>query len=251
MKMSDQSTPPTQPMPPRLDLPAARHLEKLRRVPIRDFNASSKGRNAFLAQAQSLRLQEPSIRLSWYEWMGRLLKPRPGLLLRLLVVVLVVSGVIVAMSGLATATQHSLPGNPLYGLKSSLENTQIAFANAAQQRVDLAMTYAYRRVKEIEALDSAGVAVPPEIYQRMHRQMVYAFESAAELSDPDMQKVLQELDGQLLLQEEIVRRLKTPAPDGTLALLDRQRTWAELGLVEPQGYREQLRQLGIAPLLTK
>lgn len=236
---------------PSLDLRTARHLEKLRRVPIRDHAVATKGRNAFLTQAQSLRMQEPSIRLSWYEWLGRLLKPRPGLLLRALIGVMIVSSVVIAMSGLATATQFSLPGSPLYSLKMVLENTQIALATTAQTRADLAMIYAYRRIKEIEALDNTGVAAPVDAFVRMHRQMAYAFESAALMSDAEMQQTLQEMDGQLLLQEEIVRRLKTPAPLNTSEVLERQRTWVELGLVEPQGYREQLQQLGVEQLLPR
>jgi Domain of unknown function (DUF5667) len=236
---------------PSLDLRTARQLEKLRRVPIRDHVAVTKGRNAFLTQAQSLRMQEPSIRLSWYEWLGRLLRPRPGLLLRALIVVLIASGAVVAMSGLAAVTQLSLPDSPLYTLKMAFENTQIALASTAQARADLAMTFAYRRIKEIEVLDKTGVAAPSDAFVRMHRQMAYAFESAALMGDTEMQQTLQELDGQLLLQEEIVRRLKTPAPLETVEVIARQRIWVELGLVEPQGYREQLRQLGVEQLLPR
>ncbi len=242
------STPET-PTELSLDLRTARQLEKLRRVPTRDPIIMTKGRNEFLTQAQSLRMQERSIRLSWYDGLGRLLKPRPGLVLRLLILVLVVSGVVVAMSGLAAATQYSLPGNTLYPIKTSLENTQIAFAKNAQNRADLAMTYAYRRIKEIEAIDNGGAAVPPDTFARMHRQMAYAFESAAQMNDADLQRTLQEVDGQLLLQQEIIRRLKIAPPAQTAEVIDRQRTWAQLGLVEPRGYREQLSQLGINTLL--
>ena len=242
---------PDSPTEPSLDLRAARHLEKLRRVPIRDYVTSTQGRNAFLAQAQSLRMQEPSIRLTWHEWLGKLMRPRPGLLLRALVLVLIMSGVVMGMSGLATATQFSLPGSPLYSIKMWMENSQIAFANTPQTRADLAMTFAYRRIKEIELLDSTGVVVPAETYTRMHRQMAYAFESAAQMDDAHLQALLQEADGQLLLQQEILHRLQSPAPNHATEVIERQRTWAELGLVEPAGYREQLRQLGVEQLLSQ
>ncbi len=240
---------PAMPTQPSLDLRTARHLEKLRRVPTRDVVVVTKGRNEFLAQAQSLRMQEPSIRLSWYDGLGKLLKPRPGLLLRLLIVVLVVSGVVVAISGLAAATQYSLPGNTLYPIKTWMENAQIAFARTAQSRADLGMIYAYRRIKEIEAIDAGGAVAPADAFARMHRQMAYVFESAAQMNDTELQQTLQEVDGQLLLQQEIVRQLKSPVPAQTAELIERQRTWAQLGLVEPQGYREQLFQLGVNQLL--
>lgn len=239
---------PTAATPPTLDLRTARQLEKLRRMPSRDHAAAQHGRNAFLTEAQSLRLKEPSIRLSWYDWLGRLVRPRPGLLLRALIVIVAISGTVVATSSLATATQYSLPNQWLYPLKQWMENGQLAFARTPQDRSDLALTFAFRRIKEIELLNEQGLAVPESVLARMHHEIAFALEAASHMDDAAMQQALQDTDGQLLLQEEVLRQANPPVSLDTLDLIERQRLWVELGLLEPQGFREQIRTLGTSPL---
>ena len=54
------------------------------------------------------------------------------------------------------AAQAAIPGDTLYGIKSTIEQTRLSFAQDAGQRAELRLGFAEKRLQEIEALIAEG-----------------------------------------------------------------------------------------------
>ncbi len=54
--------------------------------------------------------------------------------------------------GTVFASQNSLPGDALYPVKKSIEQTRLSFANDAQSRAQLSVAFAERRMQEVAGL---------------------------------------------------------------------------------------------------
>jgi len=72
---------------------------------------------------------------------------------RILIVVVIIFG---GASATAYAAQSALPGDALYPVKTSLEQTQISLANDAYNQAQLNLEFAQRRLNEIKELLSQG-----------------------------------------------------------------------------------------------
>ncbi|GAP09327.1 hypothetical protein BECAL_00469 [Bellilinea caldifistulae] len=70
--------------------------------------------------------------------------------------------VLVAVFGLALASGRSLPGQPLYGMKRSVEQAQLALSGDALGRIALEDTFDQRRAEEVRRLILAGKEQPVE-----------------------------------------------------------------------------------------
>ncbi len=66
----------------------------------------------------------------------------------------------------ALAARSALPGDALYPVKTSLEDTRVTFTNSSARQVDLQLEYAQRRLNEIEALIAQGRYADVEIATR-------------------------------------------------------------------------------------
>ncbi len=69
---------------------------------------------------------------------------------------------LVAMFALALASGRSLPGQPLYGMKRSVEQAQLALSGDALARINLEDTFDQRRAEEVRQLILAGKEQPVE-----------------------------------------------------------------------------------------
>lgn len=72
-----------------------------------------------------------------------------------LIIGLVIFGLVAGGYGMASASAASLPGDPLYGIKRALEDTQYFFADA-QTRTRLETEFADRRLQEVAAVADSG-----------------------------------------------------------------------------------------------
>jgi hypothetical protein len=103
----------------------------------------SRARAAFLAKAAAMRPASP-------------LTARAGWLLRPLVAfVTVVVLLAVVGGGVLGTSASSLPGDPLYGLKRSVESLELSLTRDPVRRVNLEESYAHRRVQEAKAVQSS------------------------------------------------------------------------------------------------
>jgi hypothetical protein len=105
--------------------------------------AKLQSRQKFMAQADLLR------RTARRKTVGLVPRFAAGFLAVALVAVVLGTGA-VAASGLA------LPGDPLYGLKRTVENVRLQSAGSPAQRADLQQEFAQRRLDEANQLLSAG-----------------------------------------------------------------------------------------------
>jgi hypothetical protein len=105
--------------------------------------AKMQSRQKFLAQADLLRRTTPR------KTLGFLPRFATGFAAAALVA-------IVLGAGAVAASGSALPGDPLYGLKRTVENTQLSFSGSATARESLSDQFAQRRRDEINQLLSAG-----------------------------------------------------------------------------------------------
>ncbi len=122
-------------------LETAAGLTTLRREP--SEAAKMQARQKFMAQADLLR------RTASRKKVGFLPRLAAGFIATTLVVVVLGAGA-VAASGSA------LPGDPLYGLKRTVESTQFSLSGSAAARESLTDQFAQRRRDEVKQLLSAG-----------------------------------------------------------------------------------------------
>jgi len=92
--------------------------------------------------------------------------------------------------GIISASQNSLPGDPLYALKTMFEKTQMTFASSEQNKVELSIKFATQRVDEL-----AQVASKPEkrndiekTVKNLNAQLVAVQESMDKLKDNNSEK---------------------------------------------------------------
>ena len=103
----------------------------------------SRARTAFLAKAAAMRPASP-------------LTARAGWLLRPLVAfVAVVVLLAIVGGGVLGTSASSLPGDPLYSVKRSLESFELSLARDPIRRANLEESYAQRRVQEAKAVQSS------------------------------------------------------------------------------------------------
>jgi hypothetical protein len=79
--------------------------------------------------------------------------------------------VLVAVFGLALASGRSLPGQPLYGMKRSVEQAQLALSGDALGRIALEDTFDQRRAEEVRRLILAGKEQPVEFSGFLSRRI--------------------------------------------------------------------------------
>ena len=102
-----------------------------------------KSRDAFLAQAATLRRTPARAAFHWW--------PRLAAGFAAVALIAMVLG-----TGTLAASSSALPGDPLYGLKRAAENVQLSAAASPNVRTSLQNEFAQRRRAEIGALLAAG-----------------------------------------------------------------------------------------------
>ncbi|HSD83154.1 MAG TPA: DUF5666 domain-containing protein, partial [Anaerolineae bacterium] len=122
-------------------LETAAGLSTLRREP--SEAAKMQARQKFMAQAELLRRTAPRKKVG--------LLPRFALGFSAAALIVVVLG-----AGAVAASSSALPGDPLYGLKRTVESTQLSLSGSAAARESLADQFAQRRRDEVNQLLSAG-----------------------------------------------------------------------------------------------
>jgi hypothetical protein len=150
-------------------------LDQLRPTPARDPEAAARGRKKYLTELKNLKFEAPapSQANSMPRWLRRLVhkhdindNQREDLLMNnrtqrfTLTGALIVITLLVFLFGgagmTALASQSSLPGDALYPVKTSLEQTRVALARSAADRAQLQMEFAERRLGEIAGLIEEG-----------------------------------------------------------------------------------------------
>ena len=143
-------------------------LDLLRETPARDPRAVVSGRAKFISDVDQIFAMGKSKPASWMErlfMVGRLgtnreqagMKRRMRLSYSVVLVVLVVGVILFSGAGAtAYAAQSALPGDALYRIKMSIEQTQVRLAADAARLAELHLEFAEHRLDEISGLIAEG-----------------------------------------------------------------------------------------------
>jgi uncharacterized membrane protein YgcG len=229
-----------------------RRMETLRDVPPRDPARIAAARGAYLSEAHSLSAGASSETAGWLAgWLSSLFAPlgrkdRTSMLVKLaaaamLVIVVIVGGA----SATAYAAQGSLPSEPLYGLKVGVEDLNLALANDAATRFELALKYINKRGDEMLALKAQGEPIEAPLMHRTQEQMTFALQQAAGMPDHEMGAALNQYRHSMMNQlQKMYQAKQMGAPDPEVeaaeVLFETHRQAAEGGLQEPTLFRQQL-----------
>lgn len=143
-------------------------LALLRDTPRRDPRVVARGRTKFISDvdqvfsANQMGLSSWLAKIFTFEWLGQnngqsgskrpLKLPYFVLLVALLLAIIFFSG----MGATAYAAQSALPGDVLYNVKMSIEQTQVRLAADAAKLAELHLEFAERRLNEISGLIAEG-----------------------------------------------------------------------------------------------
>src|SRR5829696_631355 len=84
-------------------------------------------------------------------------RKRKPLRLTTAIFILVLAALLFGGAGITAATaQSAIPGDALYGVKTSIEQTRLSLAQDAGDRAQMKMGFAQRRLEEIAALIEEG-----------------------------------------------------------------------------------------------
>jgi hypothetical protein len=152
-----------QPVDPQLD----ELLDLIRPTPPMDPEMAARGQAKFMAEIDALFGPLPSSTFSRLTgWISTLYQPKGkfvmatskqkfifGTLAVLIAMFVLIFG---GASATAYAAQSSLPGDALYPVKTSLEQTQVRLSSNAADQAELQLEFAQRRLQEIAALIDDG-----------------------------------------------------------------------------------------------
>lgn len=224
-------------------------LESLQDVPERGLQASHIGRENYLAQARSLKPRRVFSRKTARQ--GRPLGQRAWAT-RVAAIAAVVLVALTSLGGTIYAAQAAQPDDLLYGVKTFTERVQLMLEGDPEDKLDLYVFFANRRMEEIQNQVAAGEEVSGKALALLEDHTQMMMEQAAKLDDNGLNKALMQIEENLQLQNQMMEQLgKEQPPEGPPGLVHAQariRERLELvrkGMREPQGFREQM---GIDPI---
>lgn len=128
----------------------------------------------------------------------------------------------VGSAGIAYASQDSLPGDGLYGLKIGIENARLALASAPDTRVRLLTEFADQRIAEASALvESNRPADLGRALDEYQAELSQAQALAGDLPEAGRSAVLAELQLRLQQHIELLQAVRDRAPAAAQPALDK------------------------------
>jgi len=213
-----------QPVDPKL----IEKIELMRSTPERDPQSVTHGRGRFLAELDGIPVNGSRSPLAWLSGLINLnLKRGPespmstksqkfafSTLIAIIIVVVMLFG---GASATAYASQSALPGDALYPLKTSLEQTQAALARDAYSQAQIYMQFAQKRLDEIGDLIQEGrysdVKIASGEFEYQIQQAIVALQTVME-GDPERGAVLsQEISKALLDYALTLKTVLVNIPD--------------------------------------
>jgi hypothetical protein len=177
-----------------------RVLSPLRPAPSLDPQVAAEAKEQFLMHGESLghglisqpggldleqRLRKPNVFLGTQR--NTLMKALAGVLLAILII-LAVSSITVY------AAQSSLPGEPLYTIKSWGEDLRLSMTFSTKAKLNLTLDYTIRRVNEISDILAGGKTLNDQSSDRFKRELDYALLLAAQLDNTQIQNALGQIN---------------------------------------------------------
>jgi hypothetical protein len=223
-----------------------KELEKIQEVPQRGLQASHASRENYLAQIRNLKpmpaaakpgaKRTPALRRR--SWVSRLAAIAAVLLVLL-------SG----LGGTIYAAQASGPDDLLYSVKTLTEEIQVSLENDPQQRLDLYVSFANRRLNEIQSELDSGEEVSEKALALLEKHNEKMLQEAAQMGGQGLDNALRQIEQNLQRQTQMMEKLQGQATDsvapGLVKAQEKIRERLELvenGIKEPQGFQDKIRE---------
>ncbi len=222
-----------------------KQLESLQNVPERGLQASHAGRENYLAQVRTLKpgqgtSHKPAGKRSTVQrrsWAARL-----GTIAAVLLVALS------SLGGTVYAAQAAQPDDLLYGVKTLTEDIQVSLESDPEEKLDLYVSFASRRLQEIQNQLAAGEEVSDKALALLEKHTQKMLEQAARLEGQGLDKALLQIEANLQKQNQIMAELGREHPQGSppglLKAQEKIRERLELvgnGLKEPQKFKDTIK----------
>jgi hypothetical protein len=231
-----------------MPLLAAWHaLEPLRPVPPRSPEAEQAGLRAFLHEAAQIRAKTVSVlpaprRNEWTFKLGKESSPMFALAVKLVLALTLGLG---GVGTTALAAQGSLPNDLLYPVKLATEDVRLALAADSQVRLNLLLEQAQVRTTEMARLAGRNESIPEDVPLRLQTQLEAALHAAAQLDEPQMIAALEQIRQATQTQSQLLEQVRLRDPQNEALqtaerALTRTRDMCDLGLSEPQRFRERI-----------
>jgi uncharacterized membrane protein YgcG len=223
-------------------------MELISPVPERDNQVAQQARTNFLELAADLKLSvsaQPKQRHTG--WIYFLLRKEPKKMSILMTIVIVLSAVFGGAGLTVYAAQDSTPDSALYGLKLASEDARLGVTVEQHSRLELQLEFALRRMQEMAAQVNAGQDIPETLQNRWQNHLQTALQICTQLSDAQLEPALLLVREQLRLQEQIAANvsgtgLGMQTMEQVRAELKLRLQQVESGLLDPEQFRQQLRQ---------
>jgi hypothetical protein len=221
-------------------------LESLQEVPERGLQDSHAGREAYLARVRKLNPRRAPKRASTRTGRGL---PRRSWAARLAIIGLVLVIALSGLGGTVYAAQAAQPDDLLYGVKTLTEEIQVSLESDPEDKLDLYVSFANRRLQEIQAQVAAGEEVSQKALDLLEKHTQKMLEQAAKLEGQGMENALRQIETNLQQQNQMMaeagKEHPQGGPPGLLKAQEKIRERLELvenGINEPQGFKDEIRQ---------
>jgi hypothetical protein len=222
-----------------------RLLESLQETPERDLQASHVGRENYLIQIRNLKPRRGKSLKAARHGSSR---GRHTWVTRFAVVAAVFMIALSGFGGTIYAAQAAQPDDLLYSVKTLTEQIRVRVEKDPEDKLDLYVSFANRRMQEIQNQLTAGEEVSGKTLVLLEDHTQKMLEQAAMLDANAMNKALRQIEENLQLQNQLMIQLGKEhpqhGPPGLLHVGERIRERLELvenGISQPEGFREKMR----------
>lgn len=219
-------------------------LESLQDVPERDLQASHVGRENYMAQMRSLK---PRRRVTRKAARQSTSPGRRAWVTRFAAITAVIVVALSSLGGTIYAAQAAQPDDLLYPVKMLTEEIQVRLEGDPEDKLDLYVFFANRRMEEIQQQLAAGEEISGKALALLEDHTQKMMEQAAKLDESSMNKALHQIEENLQLQNQLMAELEKERPqDGPPGLVHAQERIRERleivrkGIREPAGFRERM-----------
>jgi hypothetical protein len=148
-------------------------------------------------------------------------------------VVMLLIGVLAAGAGTVAASQQSVPGDALYGVKNATEKVQLALAAKGQDKAKVQLNITDEKVKEIKKLQekNANAAVLEKAVSKFEAQQEKALAVTEDLvSEGKGEDVVKKLEDNFIRNQKVIESVLEKAPEAAKPGLERALTNSAQGL---------------------
>ncbi len=223
-----------------------KQLESLQDVPERDLQYSHASRENYLTQIKSLK-PRPAVQNKPAR--QPMANGRRTLVSRFAAVAAVLLVVLSSLGGTVYAAQASGPDDLLYGVKTLTEEIQVILETDPEDKLDLYVSFANRRLQEIQAQVATGEPVSEKALALLDKHTQKMLEQAAKLDDKGFDNALSQIEENLQKQNQMMAEMGKEHPQGgapgLLKAQEKIRERLELvenGKNEPQGFKDKVKE---------